>query len=113
MREFVVVYTTLPKLRKARQLARALVRERLIACANIFKIDSVYRWEGEIEEVREYGVILKTRGEAYPKLETRIKELHPYEVPAIIMLPIERGSREFLDWIDRETLPIETAAGEQ
>lgn len=107
MSEFVVVYTTLPKLRKARQFAKTLVRERLIACANIFKIYSVYPWEGEIEEAREYGVFLKTRGELYPQLESRIKELHPYDVPAIVVLPIEKGSKDFLDWIERETSPIE------
>ncbi len=109
MSEFVLVYTTVPKLRKARQLAKTLVRERLIACANIFKIDSVYRWEGEIEEAREYGMILKTRAELYSQLEAKIEELHPYDVPAIIALPIETGSRQFLDWIDRETSPVETA----
>lgn len=100
---FAIVYTTLPKLRKARQLAKALVRERLIACANIFKVDSVYRWEGEIEEAREYGMILKTRAQLYPQLESRIKELHPYDVPAVVVLAIENGSPEYLSWIGRET----------
>lgn len=111
MSQFAVIYTTLPKLRKARQLAKALVRERLVACANIFKIDSVYRWQGEIEEVREYGMILKTRAEAYSVVESRIRELHPYQLPAIISFPLERGSREYLDWIGGETSPAQGSQG--
>lgn len=103
MSEFIVVYTTLPKRRKARQLAKNLLRERLIACANIFKIDSVYRWEGELQEEGEYGLLLKTRAELYPRVETRIKELHPYELPAIVSFPISNGSKKFLDWITSET----------
>ena len=112
MSEFDIVYTTLPKLRKARQLAKVLVKERLVACANIFKIDSVYRWEGELEEAREYGVILKTRAALYPQVESRIKELHPYELPAIVAFPIEEGSEEYLHWVLAETSPVQSAEGD-
>lgn len=102
MKEFIVVYTTLSKRRKARQLARSLLREKLVACAQIFKIDSVYRWQDELQETGEYGLLLKTMADYYPRVETRIKELHPYELPAIISLSIRDGSKEFLGWIASE-----------
>lgn len=103
MDEFVVLYTTLPKRRKARQIARVLVQERLVACANIFKIDSIFTWEGETEEVGEYALLMKTRAELYSQAETRIKELHPYEVPAIVCFPLAGGSEKYLHWIRSET----------
>jgi periplasmic divalent cation tolerance protein len=99
MDEFVVVYTTLPKRRKARQIGRVLVQERLVACANIFKIDSIFNWKGETEEVGEYALLMKTRAELYSQAEERIKELHPYEVPAIVCFPLVGGSEEFFQWI--------------
>lgn len=74
-----------------------------MASANIFKIDSIYRWKGEMEEVGEYGLLMKTRGELFSRVEERIKELHPYELPAIVAWTIDEGSREFLDWIGVET----------
>ena len=103
MKEFIIIYTTLPKRRKARQLAKALLRERLIACANIFKIESIYRWKGELEEAGEYGLLAETRAELYPRVEKRIKELHPYELPAVVSIPMSNGSKEFFKWIMSET----------
>ena len=103
MKEFIAIYTTLPKRRKARQLAKALLKERLVACANIFKIDSVYMWEGELREEGEYGLLLKTTAELYTRVEKRIKELHPYGLPAVISFLIRDGSKEFLEWIASET----------
>ena len=100
---FIIIYTTFPHRSQARKLAWNLIKEKLIACANIFKIDSIYEWENKIEEPREYGVFLKTRAELYTKVEKRIKELHPYEVPCIISWKIENGSKDFLDWIADRT----------
>lgn len=101
--EFCIVYSTFPKRRKARQIAKILLKENLIACANIFKIDSVYRWKDELEEAREYAVFFKTRKRCYKEIEKRIKELHPYECPAIIELPIKEGSSDYLNWLTGET----------
>ena len=97
--QFIIIYTTFPHRRHARKLAMNLIKEKLIACANIFKIDAIYEWKKEIEEAREYGVFLKTRAELYPRVEVKIKELHPYEVPCIISWKIEQGAKDFLDWI--------------
>ncbi|MDO9575100.1 MAG: divalent-cation tolerance protein CutA [bacterium] len=101
--EYIAVYTTLPDRDSARKLAKALVTERLTACANFFPVESIYRWEGKIEEEREYALILKTREELYPEVEKRIKELHPYKLPAIISYKIERGLGEYLTWIKEIT----------
>jgi len=99
---YISVYTTLPNVEKAKEIARVLVRERLCACANIFKVDSVYWWKGKLEEEGEYGLILKTKEEAYTKLEARIKKLHPYEVPMIVTYRIDKGAESYLNWIDEE-----------
>ena len=103
-----MIYTTMPDKDIAEKVARMLVEERLAACANLFPIDSVYRWKGkevrpQIEEAREYVIILKTRKELYQKVEKRIKELHPYKLPAIISYKIEKGLSEYLKWIGEET----------
>ena len=103
---YISVYTTLPDAKKAKEIARTLVNERLCACANIFKVDSVYRWKGKIEEEAEYGLILKTKEEVYTKLEARIKELHPYEVPMIVRYKIDKGFESYFKWIDEEVSPI-------
>ncbi len=103
MEKFIIVYSTFPKRRKARQVAKSLLRDNLIACANIFKIDAIYRWKGKLEETREYAVFFKTRKSLYKKVEKRIKELHPYECPAIIEIPLTKGYSEYLSWISDET----------
>ena len=105
MDELVFLYTTLPKRRKARQIGKMLVKERLVACAHIFKIDSIFNWRGETEEVGEYALLMKTRAELYSQAEKRIKELHPYELPAIVCFSVAGGSEEYLEWIRYETRP--------
>lgn len=104
MSEFIIVYTTFPHRRKARALAKNLIKKKLVACANVFKIDSLYQWKGKLEEAREYGVFLKTRAELYPQVEAKIKSCHPYELPCIISWKIEQGSKEFLNWIANEVV---------
>ncbi|RKZ24129.1 divalent-cation tolerance protein CutA [bacterium] len=101
--QYILVYTTLPKRRKARSILKTLLKERLVACGNIIKIDSGYWWEGEVVEDREYVLILKTRKELYEKLEKKILELHPYEVPMIVAWEIDKGFEGYLRWVDKET----------
>ncbi len=103
MEEFCIVYSTFPKRKKARQIAKELINDKLIACANIFKIDALYRWKGELEEAHEYAVCFKTRKSLYGKVEKRIKEYHPYDCPAIIEIPITDGFSDYLSWIEKET----------
>lgn len=100
---YITIYTTLPDEKSVKELLKKLLEERLVACGNFFKINSLYWWQSKIEEQNEYGVILKTKEKLYPLVEKKIKELHPYEVPAIISHRIEMGLKEYLDWIGKET----------
>ncbi|MEM3402654.1 MAG: divalent-cation tolerance protein CutA [Candidatus Hadarchaeales archaeon] len=96
---FAVVYTTCGSWGEAGKIAETLVSEKLVACANIFPISSVYRWKGKVEKAKEFAVILKTRRELVRKIISRIKELHSYEVPAIVAFNIAEGSNDYLRWI--------------
>ncbi len=87
-------------------IARALVNEHLAACANIVSpIRSVYRWDGEVQTATEHMMLIKTRANLVPKVEARVKELHGYEVPEVIALPIIAGAKSYLDWVFASTAP--------
>lgn len=102
---FLLILSTLPSLKLAEKIATVLVKEKLAACVNISaKIQSVYEWEGKLRKEAEHLLFIKTKRSLYKKLEARLKELHPYEVPEILALPIERGSKAYLDWVKKQTL---------
>jgi periplasmic divalent cation tolerance protein len=95
------VTTTLPDQAAADRLATALVEERLAACAQVIgPVSSTYRWQGTIEHAVEWYCHLKTAVSRLPTLQKRIRELHPYEVPEIIALPIVDGDATYLRWIE-------------
>ena len=98
-----LVYVTTPNRKESKKIARSLVGERLAACANIFPVESIYRWKGEIADEEEDAMIIKTRAELVDKVIERIRGLHSYEVPDIISLRIEKGHARFLKWIDEST----------
>jgi len=97
--KIIVIYTTFPDLKTARKVVRDLIRQKLAACSNIFRISSVYTWKGKIEETSEYGSFIKTTKKNYKKVEYYIKENHPYEVPEIVSWTIERGLGSYLKWV--------------
>ena len=100
----IAVLTNLPDSDAAFNLAREVVRLGLAACANVLApADSIYRWQGAVEEAREYPVLIKSTRERYAELEAAIRERHPYEVPEIIAWPIERGLPAYLAWVAAET----------
>jgi periplasmic divalent cation tolerance protein len=94
--------------REAEEIARALVDEKLAACANIIgPVRSIYRWHAKVEDAREYLILIKTRPSIYSRVERRIRELHSYEVPEVIALAIANGSRPYLKWIiDNSDSPV-------
>lgn len=95
-----VVFITVPSEAEAARIGRALVEERLAACANIAgEIRSIYRWQGAIEDEPEFLMILKTSQTSLDALIARANELHSYDVPEVIALPIHRGHPPYLDWI--------------
>lgn len=103
MNEYIQVFTTTENKDDAKKITRDLVEKRLVACAQVFgPIMSTYRWKGKIEEEEEWLCILKSRYENYEKLEESIKSIHPYEEPEILALPVVKGSRGYLEWMDRQ-----------
>ena len=95
-----IVLCTVPDEAIAKQIAAALIEERLAACVNIVPgISSVYRWEDIVETSAELLLIIKTTAAVYMQLQNRIRALHPYELPEIIAVALDRGLPEYLAWI--------------
>ncbi len=100
----VVVLTTLASAEDARSLVRRLVTDRLAACGTILdNANSIYSWQGELEETREVVVILKTTGDCWEELQKTVGKLHPYDVPELLVLPVGAGLPAYLDWIAEQT----------
>ncbi|HEY6466473.1 MAG TPA: divalent-cation tolerance protein CutA [Candidatus Acidoferrales bacterium] len=98
----IVVLTNCASSKEARRIARALVDKRLAACVNIIAtpVESLYRWKAKVEKAREYSLLIKTKRDCFPAVERTIRELHSYEVPEIIAVPVVAGSREYLAWLE-------------
>jgi periplasmic divalent cation tolerance protein len=95
-----VILTTATSPEEARALGRTLVEEQLAACATMIPaVESIYRWKGNIESSNETVLLLKTGVDQLASLETRLRQLHSYEVPEFLVLPVEAGSRAYLDWM--------------
>jgi periplasmic divalent cation tolerance protein len=102
--EALLVLTNLPDATTARTLAGTLVAARLAACVNILApCRSVYRWQGQIEDVEEVPLLIKTTAERYAALEATIRQHHPYELPEIVAVPLTCGLPDYLAWVANET----------
>ena len=102
--EFVFVLTTLPSSADAAALARTLVSERLAACVNVHQeMVSIYRWEGAVAEEAERQIVIKTSQPRVAPLWERLRDLHPYDVPEFVVLPIIDGSEAYLQWLGDST----------
>ena len=99
-----IVFVTAGNADEASAIAGRLVEERMVACVNLVPhIRSIYRWKGEICDEQEYLMIMKTRSSLVPALEKRVRELHSYEVPEVIAIPIKEGLAEYIKWILENT----------
>ena len=102
--EYVLVLTTLPADADAAAFARTLVTERLAACVNLLApMESVYEWEGEMQRDTERQLIMKTVRARVDALWQRVRELHPYDVPEFVVLPIVDGNDAYLRWLAEST----------
>jgi periplasmic divalent cation tolerance protein len=100
----VLIYTTFPTLEDAKRVGDALVAARLAACVNAFPgMISIYEWKGTRQEDNEVAMIIKTRAGLTDQVMAETKKLHPYEVPALLVLPTQGGSAEYCAWIVSET----------
>jgi len=100
-----IIYSTTDTMDTAKTIARVLVKEKLVACVHIIpRIESIYRWQGKIEETNECALLAKTVNHNVEKTIQKIRSLHPYEVPEIIVLPPVGGLKEYLDYIEMETI---------
>jgi periplasmic divalent cation tolerance protein len=102
--ETLLVITTLPNADSAHALAHALVEQRLAACANVLApCRSVYRWQGKVEDAEEVPLLIKTSAARYAALEAAIRAAHPYELPEIVAVRIDKGLPAYLAWVAAET----------
>jgi periplasmic divalent cation tolerance protein len=102
----LLVLTNLPDRAAAERIADALIGQQLAACVNILApCRSVYRWKGQVQHDEEHPLLIKTTAERYPALEQALRAAHPYELPEIIAVPIERGLPAYLAWVAGETQP--------
>ena len=105
MSEFIVVFVTVGSSDEGDRLAHALVEERLAACVNrVGAVQSVYRWQGRVEQSGEELLIIKTKRELFERLKKRVQELHSYSVPEILALPVLEGSESYLKWLGEQLL---------
>lgn len=103
--EYIQIVTTIDDEEKARKIQSILVEQRAAGCVQVFgPISSCYWWEGKIEHATEWICLAKARAKDYEKVESLIKEHHPYSVPEILAVPISTGNKDYLDWITSETI---------
>lgn len=108
MTDVVVILTTVPDLESAEAIARALVAEQLAACVNVLPpMTSFYRWRGAMEREAEHQLVIKTIRSRVPDVQARLLELHPYEVPEFLVLPIVDASMAYLEWLSKEASPAD------
>lgn len=103
--DFYFVYVTCADAAEANKIAKAVVNDRLAACANIMAPhQSIYHWDGKVQEAQEVALVLKTPEDLFDALKKRVLELHSYDTPCIVALPIQVGHAPFLKWIKDETI---------
>jgi periplasmic divalent cation tolerance protein len=98
--EFAIVLSTVDSRESAQKIAHELVERRLAACVNIVSgVESIYRWKGKIESAQELLLVIKTTSDRFEQVQDALRELHPYELPECVMVKIEQGSAEYLEWL--------------
>ena len=101
MNRSIVVLITAKNKTQARKIAQGLLKDRLMACANIIEgVESMFLWQGKIDKASEVLLIIKTHQKVFDKLVAKVKLLHSYQTPEIIALPVVQGSEDYLKWIE-------------
>lgn len=102
--QYGVVLVTAASKAEAEAIARSLVEAKLAACVNLFPIHSIYTWQGTLHQEEEWQLLIKTDLSLFSTLERRVRELHSYEVPEVVALPILAGSHPYLRWMAEQTV---------
>ncbi len=101
--EYIQIFTTIENKEDAEKIAKSLIEKRLAGCIQIIgPISSIYWWKNKIETSQEWLCIIKSKKNLYEEIEKSIKEIHPYEIPEIIAMPIISGNKDYLKWLDNE-----------
>lgn len=98
----ILIYLTAKNIKEAKKIGLSLVKKKLVACCNIFPIESIYRWQGKIVKDKEVVLIAKTLKKNFKKVEKEVKRIHSYKNPAILEIPISKVSFEYLKWLKKE-----------
>lgn len=105
MSDYLVIFVTTPDVPTAEMIARSVVEEKFAACVNVLPgVRSFYQWEGKLQHDQEALLVIKTTKVLFPKIESCVRAMHPYDVPEIIACPVIRGSQPYLSWIDKSVL---------
>lgn len=108
MSKTIVIFVTAGSVEQARKIGKTLVEEGQVACCNIVQpVESIFKWQGKLNIENEVLMICKTREDLFTAVEKRVKQLHSYEVPEIIAIPITQGSKSYLDWVVKETETVQ------
>lgn len=105
IQQYGVILVTAASKSEAEHIARSLVTLKLAACVTLFPVQSIYTWQNQIEQAEEWQLMIKSDLDRFSELEAKIRELHSYDVPEIIALPIVAGSHPYLHWISQQVTP--------
>ena len=97
----IFVYSTFPNGKEAKKIGKALVKEKLAGCCNIFPVSSVYCWQGKVIEGKEFAMIIKTKKGNFKKVEKFILKNHSYDTPCVIEIPAGRVASKYLNWLNK------------
>ncbi len=100
--DYTVVLVTINSEAAAQSVAQVLVQEKLAACVNFFPVQSVYIWQGQLQQDPEWQLIIKTATQNFAALANRLTEIHPYDVPEILALPVQQGAQPYLNWLSAQ-----------
>lgn len=102
--DYIIIYCTVPNKNEGKEIAKALVKYKLVACVNIIdKIESIFSWDGQMMEEKEALMMIKTRRDLFESVNKVIQKLHSYNVPEVIAVPITEADETYLQWIEHET----------
>ena len=99
----ISVYITCKDMKEAKLIAAHLLKKKLIACANIFPVTSMYRWQGKVVDEPEIAMLCKARKESFERIREETRQMHSYEIPCIVALPWHDSDEEFRKWVESET----------